>query len=124
MITAHDASIQLEGGQWGAGVLTRASKKGDWRWIPATRLSMNMTRSAAYWTSDRAVQQLRLRAVATFPWANAGDLAIEPRRRLELEQDLPVSHLAGVVRHCPPAAARRCPRAHGNAGPIATPRMP
>ena len=70
---------------------------GDWRWIPATRLSMNMTRSAAYWTSDQTVQQLRLRAVATFPWANAGDLAIEPDRRLELEQDLPVSHLAGAV---------------------------
>jgi hypothetical protein len=97
VISAHDATIQLEGGQWGAGALTRAPETGDWRWIPATRLSMNMTRSAAYWTSDRTVQQLRLRAVATFPWTNAGDLAIEPRRRLELEQDLPVSHLAGVV---------------------------
>ena len=97
VISAHDASIQLEGGQWGAGALTRAPETGDWRWVPATRLSMNMTRSAAYWTSDRTVQQLRLRAVATFPWANAGDLAIEPRRRLGLEQDLPVSHLAGVV---------------------------
>jgi len=97
VISARDATIQLEGGQWGAGVLARASRTGDWRWIPSTRLSMNMTRSAAYWTSDRTVQQLRLRAVATFPWSNAGDLAIEPDRRLELEQDLPVSHLAGAV---------------------------
>jgi len=124
VISAHDASIQLEGGQWGAGALTRAPETGDWRWIPATRLSMNMTRSAAYWTSDRTVQQLRLRAVATFPWANAGDLTIEPRRRLELEQDLPVSHLAGVVTTLSAAAARRCPRARGNAGLTATLRMP
>jgi hypothetical protein len=58
---------------------------------------MNMTRSAAYWTSDRTVQQLRLRAVAAFPWADAGELAIDPQRRLDLEQDLPFSHLAGVV---------------------------
>ena len=97
VVSARDATIQLEDGQWGAGVLAHALGTGDWRWIPATRLSMNMTRSAAYWTSDQTVQQLRLRAVATFPWANAGDLAIEPDRRLELEQDLPVSHLAGAV---------------------------
>jgi len=58
---------------------------------------MDMTRSAGYWTSDRTVQQLRLRAVGTLPWADAGELAIAAQRRLDLEQDLPVSHLASVV---------------------------
>ena len=96
-INAHDASVALDGGQWGKGTLVRGPEPGDWHWVPATRLSMDMTRSAAYWTSDRTVQQLRLRAIATFPWADAGELAINARRRLVLEHDLPVSHLAGVV---------------------------
>jgi hypothetical protein len=96
-INAHDAGVQLDGGQSGKGTLLLDPEAGDWRWAPATRFSMNMTGSAAYWTSDRTVQQLRLRAVATFPWADAGELAIDPQRRLDLEQDLPFSHLAGVV---------------------------
>lgn len=96
-IVAHDAAVELDGGRWGKGVLQRDRETGEWRWEPATRFSMNMTRSTGYWTSGHTVQQLRLRAIATFPWADAAELAITPQRRLDLERDLPVSHLADVV---------------------------
>jgi hypothetical protein len=96
-IVAHDAAVELDGGRWGKGVLQRDRETGEWRWEPATRFSMNMTRSAGYWTSGHTVQQLRIRAIATFPWADAAELAIAPQPRLDLERDLPVSNLAGVV---------------------------
>ncbi len=97
MIAADDVVVELDGGEWGRGVLRRAPDTGERRWEPATRFSMNMTRSAGYWTSGRTVQQLRVRAIATFPWADAAELAITAQRRLDLERDLPVSHLADVV---------------------------
>ena len=96
-IDAHDASVDLNGGRWGKGMLLRDSETAEWRWAPTMRFSMDMTRSAGYWTSDRTVHQLRLRAIATFPWADAGELAIASQRRLDFEQDLPLSRLAGVV---------------------------
>jgi hypothetical protein len=67
---------------------------------------------------------LRLRGVATFPRADAGELAITAQRRLDLEHDLPVSHLAGVVTILSGTVARTCARPSGAAGPAAAPWMP
>jgi hypothetical protein len=50
-----------------------------------------------YWTGDRVERQLRLRGIATLPWAEADKLAIASQRRRGLEQALPVSEQADVV---------------------------
>jgi hypothetical protein len=96
-IGADAVSVDLAGGQWGDGRLLRGPDGQEWRWEPDVRFGMNMTRAAGYWTADPAAQQLRLRAIATLPWAAAGELAITPPRRLDLEQALPASALAGAV---------------------------
>lgn len=96
-IDAQVTSIDLDGGQWGEGRLKREAGREDWCWEPAVRYSMNMTRAAGFWTADRAARQLRLRAIATLPWADAHTLTIASERRLQLEQALPVSGLAGLV---------------------------
>jgi hypothetical protein len=90
-------SIDLTGGAWGNGNLIRDPGSGEWRWEPAVDFSMNMTRAARNWTGGKTQQLLWMRAVATLPWAAAGDLTITPERRRELEQQLPASRLAGLV---------------------------
>jgi hypothetical protein len=90
-------SIELTGGRWGNGNLVRGPDSTGWRWEPAVSFSMNMTRSATTWTSSGAQRLLRVRAVATLPWAAARELTITHDRRSELEQQLPVSRLAGLV---------------------------
>jgi hypothetical protein len=96
MIGASDVSVDLTGGDWGDGRLVRGTGTEGWRWEPAVRFGMNMTRSAGFWTADHA-RQLRLRAVGTLPWAGAGELAITAQRRAEFEQAVPFSELAGAV---------------------------
>jgi hypothetical protein len=96
-IGAEAVSVDLAGGQWREGRLLRDPDGEEWRWEPDVRFGMNMTRAAGYWTADPAAQQLRLRAIATLPWAAAGELAITPPRRLDLEQALPASALADAV---------------------------
>lgn len=61
------------------------------------RFSMSMTRAAGYWTAQPTPRQLRLRAVATVPRVDAGQLAITPQRRSDLVHNLPISNLAGLV---------------------------
>jgi hypothetical protein len=95
-IGASDVGVDLTGGEWGDGRLVRSTDKQEWCWDPAVVFGMNMTRSAGYWTADHA-RQLRLRAVATLPWAVTGDLAITAQRRANLEQALPFSELADAV---------------------------
>lgn len=96
MIGASDVSVDLTGGDWGDGRLARGTDTEGWRWEPAVRFGMNMTRSAGFWTADHA-RQLRLRAVATLPWAGADELTINAQRRAEFEQAVPFSELAGAV---------------------------
>jgi hypothetical protein len=96
VVDADATSVDLTGGQWGDGTLLRDSAGTQWRWEPAVRFSMNMTRAAAAWTGPPE-PQLRLRAIATLPWAQARDLAITRQRRRDLKQHLPASELAGSV---------------------------
>jgi hypothetical protein len=68
VIGADATSVDLTGGQWGDGTLLRDLGGTQWRWEPAVRFSMNMTHAAANWTGPPD-PQLRLRAIATLPWA-------------------------------------------------------
>ena len=95
-ISAEATSADLAGGRWGEGRLLRDPGGEEWRWEPDVRFSMNMTGAAGYWTAVPAAQ-LRLRAIATLPWAEANELAIAAPRRLDLEQALPSSALAGAI---------------------------
>jgi len=95
VIRADATSVDLTGGQWGDGRLLRDAD-GEWHWEPAVRFDMNMTRAAANWTGPPE-PQLRIRVVATLPWAGPRELAITPQRRRNLEQDLPASELAALV---------------------------
>jgi hypothetical protein len=96
-ISAEATSADLAGGRWGEGRLLRDPGGEEWRWEPDVRFAMSMTRAAGYWTADPAAQQLRLRAIATLSWAEAGELTVAAPRRLDLEQALPTSTLAGAV---------------------------
>lgn len=96
-IGAEAISVDLAGGRWREGRLLRDPGGEEWRWEPDVRFGMSMTRAAGYWTADPAAQQLRLRAIATLPWAEAGELAITAPRRLDLERALPASALACAV---------------------------
>ena len=97
VVDADATSVELTGGHWRKGKLVRAPGEAAWRWEPAVRFSMDMTRAAGYWTADPATQQLRLRAVATLPRADASELAISSQNRLDLEEALPESDLARAV---------------------------
>ena len=96
VVDADATSVDLTGGQWGDGTLLRDSAGTQWCWEPVVRFSMNMTRAAATWTGPPD-PQLRLRAIATLPLAQARDLAITSQRRHDLERDLPASELARTV---------------------------
>lgn len=75
VVDADATCVDLTGGQWGDGTLIRDATGTQWRWEPAIRFSMNMTRAAETWTGPPE-PQLRLRAIATLPQAQAHDLAI------------------------------------------------
>jgi hypothetical protein len=94
VVDADATGMELTGGHWRKGKLVRAPGEAAWRWEPAVRFSMDVTRAAGYWTADPAAQQLRLRAVATLPRADASELAISSQNRLDLEKALPESDLA------------------------------
>ncbi len=96
MIGTEAVRVDLTAGRWGDGRLLRDAAGKEWRWEPEVRFGMNMTGAAGYWT-DHTGQQLRLRAIATLPWAEAGELSITSQPRRDLEQALPVSALAGAV---------------------------
>lgn len=95
VVDADATGMELTGGHWRKGKLVRAPGEAAWRWEPAVRFSMDVTRAAGYWTADPAARQLRLRAVATLPRADASELAISSQNRLDLEKALPESDLAG-----------------------------
>jgi hypothetical protein len=96
IVAASDEGVALTGGNWGKSRLVRDAESGRWRWEPDPRFDMNMTRAARNWTS-RSEQILRMRAIATLPWAGAGDLSITGERRHATEKLLPPSGLARLV---------------------------
>lgn len=97
VIRCEATQIDLSGGLWGDGQLVRDDENATWRWEPTPRFSMDMTRAARYWTFDPTWRQLRLRAIATLPWAGARGLEISQDRRLAMEQALRVGPLADFV---------------------------
>ncbi len=97
VVDVYTESIALTGGRWGKGRLVRATEQAEWHWEPAVRFSMDMTRAASFWTADPATRQLRLRAIASLPRADASELAIDSQSRLDLEKTLPQSDLAHAI---------------------------
>jgi hypothetical protein len=96
IVAASDTTVELEGGRWGKSRFVRDGDSGGWRWEPDPRFDMNMMRGARNWTSGNQ-RLLRLRAIATLPWAEADGLAITPERRGSIELLLPSSGLARLV---------------------------
>jgi hypothetical protein len=90
-------SIDLKGGIWGNGRLVRDEDATEPHWVPAVAFGFDVTRSSQYWTAGPDVPDLRIRAVATLPWADVRGLEITPERRRELLQALPAGTFAKVV---------------------------
>lgn len=97
IVTEETDHIPLDGGTWGAGQLIRADGSQPWRWEPIPTMDFNQTRNAENWTNIFDAPQLRIRVVATFPWAGASSLEITQECRQALINALPISPLAGVV---------------------------
>jgi hypothetical protein len=121
MIGSEAVLVDLTAGRWGDGRLLRDAAGEKWRWESEVRFSMNMTGAARYWTGDQTGPQLRLRAIATLPWAQAGELSITSQARRDLEHALPLSALASAVttlsrrRRTDPGAADWSRGPHSNA---------
>ncbi|MFB7673205.1 RNA-binding domain-containing protein [Kitasatospora purpeofusca] len=95
VIRADARKVDLDGGSWGAGRVARP-ESGVWRWQPLPRFGLDQGRSARNWTAGQT-PALRLRAVVNLPWAGAEGLEITRQRRHELEEQLPISDLAGAM---------------------------
>lgn len=115
VIEADARSVDLDGGNWGAGRLER-SGRGVWRWEPLPRFSLHQGRSAENWTAGQQ-PALRLRAVMNLPFANPDTLDITKPRRALLEQQLPYSALAGTVTMLSRRRGAELPAAHWVRGP-------
>jgi hypothetical protein len=95
-VPADTPGVDLDGGSWGAGRLSRSGDAG-WRWEPVPRLTFQQTAASRYWTARMPRPQLSLRVLASLPWAGARNLEITQAQRQALEQALPFSDLAGAV---------------------------
>jgi hypothetical protein len=95
VIPADARSVDLDGGWWGPGCLT-CSGRGVWRWQPLPRFSLNRGRSAENWTAGQT-PALRLRVLMNLPWAEASTLEVSKAGRTLLEQQLPLSAVAGAL---------------------------
>ncbi|WP_204007339.1 hypothetical protein [Virgisporangium aurantiacum] len=96
-IDTQATRVDLAGGLLGRGHLARDATSNDWRWEPEPRFDITMSHASGYWTADRAAQQLRIRALAVLPRADARELQITPTRRRDLEQALPVSEFVAQI---------------------------
>jgi hypothetical protein len=97
VINEEVAVVALSGGGWGNGRLLRVDGDQLWSWEPVPGFSLDMTRAARNWTGGATSPQLRVRAIATLPWAWAGGRQISTARRQKLADNLPISHLAGAL---------------------------
>jgi hypothetical protein len=89
--------VDLAGGQWGRGRLVRDAHGHDWRWEPEPRFEITMSYASGFWTAERAAQQLRVRALAVLPRADARELQITTTCRGDLEQALPGGEFAAQI---------------------------
>ncbi|MEV5400854.1 RNA-binding domain-containing protein [Streptomyces cellulosae] len=116
VLEADAQDVDLDGGSWGAGRLTRSAREG-WRWQPLPRFSLHQGRSAKNWTAGQT-PQLRLRALVNLPWADPGALEITKPRRQQLEQQLPSSALAGALTLLSGRRGAQLSAAHWEWGPF------
>ncbi|MFB7375899.1 hypothetical protein [Kitasatospora purpeofusca] len=90
-------AIELVEGAWGPGQLTVAID-GEPIWRPTPAIGFDLPRAARNWTADAPTPKLRVRALATLPWAAARELEVTPERRRTLLQALPFCPIAAAVR--------------------------
>ncbi|WP_030396118.1 ATP-binding protein [Kitasatospora purpeofusca] len=90
-------TVELVGGAWGPGQLT-VTTDGEPIWRPTPAISFDLPRAAGNWTADAPAPKLRVRALATLPWAAARELEVIPERRRTLLQALPFCPLAAAAR--------------------------
>jgi hypothetical protein len=88
-----------------------------WRWEPLEQLGFLVSRYSWNWTAQQPAPQLRLRALVTWPWADAAGLQITPGKRQDLERALPHSSLAGAVTMLSRRRGAELPAAHWDRGP-------
>jgi len=95
IIDAAGERIELEGGEWGPGYLTRVTHDEPWSWDPVTRLDFHLFHNTRWTSPDWA--DLRVRAVINLPWRMS---SIEPEisraRRLALQTALADSEFSNV----------------------------
>lgn len=95
IIDAAARRIELEGGEWGPGVLTRVSQDDPWSWDPVPRLDFRLVHNTRWPGPDWA--DLRIRAVISLPWRMS---SIEPEisrtRRMALHTALADSEFSTV----------------------------
>ncbi|MEU7906341.1 hypothetical protein [Actinoplanes sp. NPDC049118] len=95
IIDAAARRIELDGGEWGPGFLTRASQDEPWSWDPVPRLDFRLSHNTRWTGPDWA--DLRVRAVVSLPWRMS---SIEPEiskaRRLALQNALADSEFSTV----------------------------
>ncbi|MGW4234798.1 hypothetical protein ACWEF9_36950 [Streptomyces sp. NPDC004980] len=116
VIVADCRSVDLNGGSWGAGLMT-CSARGVWRWQPLPRYSLRQGRSAENWIAGQT-PALRLRAVVNLPWANPSILEIDKSRRTLLEQQLPYSAVADAVARLSRRRGAELPAVRWERGPF------
>lgn len=116
VLKADAQDVDLDGGSWGAGRLTRSAREG-WRWQPLPRFSLHQGRSAKNWTAGQT-PQLRLRALVNLPWADPGALETTKPRRQQLKQQLPSSALAGALTLLSGRRGAQLSAAHWERGPF------
>ena len=95
LVDGTDDEVQLTGGAWGPGVLRRKEVGAAWRWEPQIRFSPETTRAGRNWTYGGAQRpELRMRVVATLPWARPDALEVPQAQRQQLLADLPRSRFS------------------------------
>jgi hypothetical protein len=97
VVAASDSRIELTNGQWGKSWLVRDEAAGRWNWQPNPSFNMNNTPAAGNWSAENA-RILRLRAIATLPWADADDREITTKRREAIVSALPTSGISRLLR--------------------------
>lgn len=88
-------SIDLDGGEWGPGRLVRVSPDEPWSWQPRPRFDFQLRHSTRWVSSEWT--DLRLRAVADFPWVRSTvESEITKKSRRSLQSALMATEFAKV----------------------------
>ncbi|MFD8316297.1 RNA-binding domain-containing protein [Kitasatospora purpeofusca] len=94
LVDGAAGEVRLINGSWGPGRLVRRGDGAAWQWEPQLQFSSESTRAGRNWTSQVAAPQLRLRVIATLPWADARTFEVEQVERRKLLGGLGASQLS------------------------------